>query len=144
MVTDVVYDRFGIDLQGNKSETEDDKAKVNATVGIGNGDVGQVDEVYYGNVYAGELNTMSDIGIAYARVFMGRDFKNNSWQRWSDTRETQYVYENAVSEFALNLVKRKYIRLMKTNNCLLADFSIISRHSEVKTAMYMVRHLITV
>lgn len=72
MVTDVVYDRFGIDLQGNKSETEDDKARVNATVGIGNGDVGQVDEVYYGNVYAGELNTMSDIGIAYARVFMGR------------------------------------------------------------------------
>ncbi len=55
MVTDVVYDRFGIDLQGNKSETEDDKAKVNATVGIGNGDVGQVDEVYYGNVYAGSL-----------------------------------------------------------------------------------------
>ena len=86
MVTDVVYDRFGIDLQGNKSETEDDKAKVNATVGIGNGDVGQVDEVYYGNVYAGELNTMSDIGIAYAKVFMGRDFKNNSWQRWSDTK----------------------------------------------------------
>ena len=34
--------------------------------------------------------------------------------------------------------------LMKTNNCLLTDFSIISRHSEVKMAMYMVRHLITV
>ena len=28
MVTDVVYDRFGIDLQGNKSETEDDMADV--------------------------------------------------------------------------------------------------------------------
>ena len=120
MVTDVVYDRFGIDLQGNKSETEDDKAKVNATVGIGNGDVGQVDEVYYGNVYAGELNTMSDIGIAYAKVFMGRDFKNNSWQRWSDTRETQYSYESAVSEFALNLVKRK-IYTLDEDEQLLAD-----------------------
>ena len=120
MVTDVVYDRFGIDLQGNKSETEDDKARVNATVGIGNGDVGQVDEVYYGNVYAGELNTMSDIGIAYAKVFMGRDFKNNSWQRWSDTRETQYSYESAVSEFALNLVKRK-IYTLDEDEQLLAD-----------------------
>ena len=87
---------------------------------------------------------MSDIGIAYAKVFMGRDFKNNSWQRWSDTRETQYSYESAVSEFALNLVKRKIYTLDEANNCLLTDFSIISRHSEVKMAMYMVRHLITV
>lgn len=110
MVTDIVYDRFGIDLQGNKSEAGDDKERINAAVGIGNGDVGLVDEVYYGNVYAGELNTMSDVGIAYAKIFTGRDFKDNSWQKWSDTRETQYSYETAVSDFALDLVKRnKYV-----------------------------------
>ena len=120
MVTDVVYDRLGIDLQGNKSETEDNKERVNATVGIGNGDVGQVDEVYYGNVYAGQLETMAGIGIAYAKVFMGRDFKDNSWQRWSDTRESQYAYQSAVSEFALDLVKRK-IYTLDTDEQQLAD-----------------------
>ena len=51
---------------------------------------------------------------------MGRDFKNNSWQRWSDTRETQYSYESAVSEFALNLVKRK-IYTLDEDEQLLAD-----------------------
>ena len=111
MVTDIVYDTFGIDLKGDKSEQQDDKNKINASIGIGNGDVGLVDEVYYNDTYAGELRTMSDIGIAYAKIYTGRNFNRNNWQRWTDTREMQYSYTSAVHEFALDMVKRKTISL---------------------------------
>ncbi len=111
MVTDIVYDTFGIDLNGNKSDQQEDKNKINASIGIGNGDVGLVDEVYYNDTYAGELKTMSDIGIAYAKIYTGRNFNRNNWQRWNDTREMQYSYTSAVHEFVLDMTKRKNISL---------------------------------
>ncbi len=111
MVTDIVYDTFGIDLNGDKSEQQEEKNKVNASIGIGNGDVGLVDEVYYNDTYAGELKTMSDIGIAYAKIYTGRNFNRNNWQRWNDTREMQYSYTSAVHEFVLDMTKRKNISL---------------------------------
>lgn len=111
MVTDIVYDTLGIDLNGDKSDQQEDKNKVNASIGIGNGDVGLVDEVYYNDTYAGELSTMSDIGIAYAKIYTGRTFSKNSWQRWNDTREMQYSYTSAVHEFVLDMIKRKNISL---------------------------------
>lgn len=111
MVTDIVYDTFGIDLNGDKSEQQEEKNKVNASIGIGNGDVGLVDEVYYNDTYAGELKTMSDIGIAYAKIYTGRNFNRNNWQRWNDTREMQYSYTSAVHEFVLDMTKRNNISL---------------------------------
>ena len=60
------------------------------------------------------------------RYLWEADFKNNSWRRWSDTRETQYSYESAVSEFALNLVKRKIYTLDEDEQLLADRFFLLS------------------
>ena len=106
MISDIVYEKLGIDLDGDRNEEETEKEQINAAVGIGNGRVGQVDKLYYDDKQVGTLTTMADNGIGYVKIFTGRQFEQNNWTKWVDTRESQGVYTTAVYDIVLNLTIR--------------------------------------
>lgn len=106
MISDIVYEKLGIDLDGDRNEEESEEEQINAAVGIGNGRVGQVDKLYYDDKQVGTLTTRADNGISYIKIFTGRQFEQNNWTKWGDTRESQGVYSTAVYDLVLNLTRR--------------------------------------
>lgn len=117
MVSDFAYDQFGVDLDGRSEESVNEEA-VNAAVGIGDGHIGQIDQLYYNDEEVGTYRTVSNGATQYISLFKAREYESNNWTKWIDTREKQYTYTNNVHDFVLNLTKRKLYNLEKDEQAL--------------------------
>ena len=58
MVNDMAYNILGIDLDGNSGMGDDETQRQEASVGVGTGKVGQVDELYYNDKVVGKYTTI--------------------------------------------------------------------------------------
>lgn len=125
MVNDMAYNILGIDLDGN-SGTDDETQRQEASVGVGTGKVGQVDELYYNDKVVGKYTTIANGNIQYISLFKARDYADNNWTRWLDTREREYSYESATLEFANALIKQKSISLDEDEQQLAKRFKMYS------------------
>lgn len=126
MVNDMAYNIFGIDLDGNSGSGDDETERQSASVGVGTGRVGQIDELYYNDKVVGQYTTIANGNIQYISVFKARDFADNNWTRWLDTRENDYSYESASLEFANALIKQKTIPLDEEEQQLAKRFKMYS------------------
>lgn len=120
MVSDFAYDQFGVDLDGRSEESVNEEA-VNAAVGIGDGHIGQIDQLYYNDEEVGTYKTVSNGATQYISLFKAREYESNNWTKWIDTREKQYTYTNNVNDFVLNLTKRKLYNLERMSRHWLTD-----------------------
>lgn len=125
MVNDMAYNIFGIDLDGNSGK-DDETQRQEASVGVGTGKVGQVDELYYNDKVVGKYTTIANGNIQYISLFKARDYADNNWTRWLDTREREYSYESATLEFANALIKQKSISLDEDEQQLAKRFKMYS------------------
>lgn len=126
MVNDMAYNILGIDLDGNSGMDDDETQRQEASVGVGTGKVGQVDELYYNNKVVGKYTTIVNGDIQYISLFKARDYEDNNWTRWLDTREREYSYESATFEFANALIKQKSISLDEDEQQLARRFKMYS------------------
>lgn len=126
MVNDMAYNILGIDLDGNSGTDDDETQRQEASVGVGTGKVGQVDELYYNDKVVGKYTTIANGNIQYISLFKARDFADNNWERWLDTRERDYSYESAAFEFANALIKKKSISLNEDELQLAKRFKMYS------------------
>lgn len=126
MVNDMAYNILGIDLDGNSGTDDDETQRQEASVGVGTGKVGQVDELYYNDKVVGQYTTIANGNIQYISLFKARDFADNNWERWLDTRERDYSYESAAFEFANALIKQKSISLDEDEQQLARRFKMYS------------------
>lgn len=126
MVNDMAYNILGIDLDGNSGTDDDETQRQEASVGVGTGKVGQVDELYYNDKVVGQYTTIANGNIQYISLFKTRDFADNNWERWLDTRERDYSYESAAFEFANALIKQKSISLDEDEQQLARRFKMYS------------------
>ena len=126
MVNDMAYNILGIDLDGNSGTDDDETQRQEASVGVGTGKVGQVDELYYNDKVVGKYTTIANGNIQYISLFKARDFADNNWERWLDTRERDYSYESAAFEFANALIKQKSISLNEDELQLAKRFKMYS------------------
>ena len=126
MVNDMAYNIFGIDLDGNSGKDDDETQRQEASVGVGTGKVGQVDELYYNDKVVGKYTTIANGNIQYISLFKARDYADNNWTRWLDTREREYSYESATLEFANALIKQKSISLDEDEQQLAKRFKMYS------------------
>lgn len=117
MVSDYAYDQFGVDLDGRSEESVNEEA-VNAAVGIGDGHIGQIDQLYYNDEEVGTYKTVSNGATQYISLFKAREYESNNWTKWIDTREKQYTYTSNVHDFVLNLTKRKSYNLEEDEQAL--------------------------
>lgn len=126
MVNDMAYNILGIDLDGNSGTDDDETQRQEASVGVGTGKVGQVDELYYNDKVVGKYTTIANGNIQYISLFKARDYADNNWTRWLDTREREYSYESATLEFANALIKQKSISLDEDEQQLAKRFKMYS------------------
>lgn len=126
MVNDMAYNILGIDLDGNSGTDDDETQRQEASVGVGTGKVGQVDELYYNDKVVGKYTTIANGNIQYISLFKARDYEDNNWTRWLDTRERDYSYESATFEFANALIKQKSISLDEDEQQLARRFKMYS------------------
>lgn len=126
MVNDMAYNILGIDLDGNSGTDDDETQRQEASVGVGTGKVGQVDELYYNDKVVGKYTTIANGNIQYISLFKARDYEDNNWTRWLDTREREYSYESATLEFANALIKQKSISLDEDEQQLARRFKMYS------------------
>ena len=126
MVNDMAYNILGIDLDGNSGSGDNETERQSASVGVGTGRVGQIDELYYNDKVVGKYTTIANGNIQYISVFKARDFADNNWTRWFDTRENDYSYESASLEFANALIKQKTIPLDEEEQQLAKRFKMYS------------------
>jgi len=106
MISDVVYERFGINLDGRKEVVEEEEDnRINAAVGMGNGQIGQVDELYYDDNVVGTYTTVGTGTLQYIKIYQGKEFSDNNWARYIDTRESVYGYEYETSEILFGLTQ---------------------------------------
>lgn len=126
MVNDMAYNILGIDLDGNSGTDDDETQRKEASVGVGTGKVGQVDELYYNDKVVGKYTTIANGNIQYISLFKARDYEDNNWTRWLDTREREYSYESATLEFANALIKQKSISLDEDEQQLARRFKMYS------------------
>lgn len=126
MVNDMAYNILGIDLDGNSGTDDDETQRQEASVGVGTGKVGQVDELYYNDKVVGKYTTIANGNIQYISLFKARDYEDNNWTRWLDTRERDYSYESATLEFANALIKQKSISLDEDEQQLARRFKMYS------------------
>ena len=126
MVNDMAYNILGIDLDGNSGTDDDETQRQEASVGVGTGKVGQVDELYYNDKVVGKYTTIANGNIQYISLFKARVYEDNNWTRWLDTREREYSYESATFEFANALIKQKSISLDEDEQQLARRFKMYS------------------
>lgn len=126
MVNDMAYNILGIDLDGNSGTDDDETQRQEASVGVGTGKVGQVDELYYNDKVVGKYTTIANGNIQYISLFKARVYEDNNWTRWLDTREREYSYESATFEFANALIKQKSISLDEDEQQLAKRFKMYS------------------
>lgn len=126
MVSDYAYDKFGINLDGRSGTDEDGKERQRASVGVGTGAVGQIDELYYDNAIVGKYTTVANGKVQYISMFKARDFADNNWTRWLDLREKDNSFEYAETEFYTALLLRKEFSLTDEELDIVSRFKIYS------------------